>query len=181
MHHSGVNFGLNAPYALGDCLRVFPQMIQDTLFWERLGTYRDIFGDEAILVVFLEELKANRDKVLADCLNHIGLSASDMPDTKEIKLNAGSRKLYDSRLFRFLRSNRFTGMKLARIEGARQDQIFSRLGLRRPFGKKPLAWDKYALQVFDTEIAPDSRRFLQHCGKQPAYWNLDVPAARLSK
>jgi hypothetical protein len=180
MHHSGVNFGLNAPYALGDCLRVFPQMIQDTLFWERLCTYRDMFGDDAILVVFLEELKADRNKVLTECFKHIGLSMADLPDTGTIRLNAGAKKLYDSRLFRFLRSNRFTGMKLAKIGGERQDRIFSRLGLRRAFGKKPLPWDKHALKVFDDQIAPDCKRFLEYCGKHPSFWNLDIPTTKLN-
>lgn len=181
MHHSGVNFGLNAPYALGDCLRVFPQMIQDTLFWERISTYRDVFGDDAILVVFLEELKADQNRVLTKCFEHIGLSIKDMPDYGAINLNDGSRKLYDSRLFRFLRSNRFTGLKLAKIAGERQDQIFSPLGLRRAFGKKPLRWDKHALDVFDSEIAPDCLQFLEHYGKQPGFWNLDTPANRLGE
>jgi hypothetical protein len=181
MHHSGVKFGLNAPYALGDCLRKFPQMIQDTLFWERISTYRDVFGDDAILVVFLEDLKADQSRVLADCFKHIGLSIDDMPDSGAIELNAGSRKLYDSRLFRLLRSNHFTGLKLAKIESERQNRIFSRLGLRRAFGNKPLHWDKYALEVFDRDVAPDCVKFLEHCGKQPGFWNLDVPATKLSE
>ncbi len=181
MHHSGVNFGLNAPYALGDCLRVFPQMIQDTRFWERICTYRDVFGDEAILVVFLEDLKTDERRVLTDCFRHIGLSIDDMPQYEAINLNAGSRKLYDSRLFRFLRSNQFTGMQLAKIEGERQDRIFSPLGLRRAFGKKPLRWDEHALSIFEREIAPDCRQFLEHYGKQPGYWNLDKPAVSLNQ
>ncbi len=181
MHHSGVHFGLNAPYALGDCLRTFPQMIQDTLFWQRICTYRDVFGDDAILVVFLEELKTDQNRVLADCFDHIGLSSKDMPDATTIKLNAGSRKLYDSRLFRFLRSNRFTGLKLAKIDGERQDRIFSHVGLRRSFGKQPLQWDEHALDVFNSEIAPDCLRFLEYCGRQPGFWNLNPPATKLNE
>ncbi|GAB5450750.1 MAG: hypothetical protein Hals2KO_10780 [Halioglobus sp.] len=173
MHHSGVNFGLNAPYALGDCLRVFPQMVQDTLFWERISKYRNAFGDEAILVVFLEELKADQRTVLTRCLDHLGLSIDDMPDTGSVQMNAGSRKLYDSRLFRFLRSNHVTGLKLAQIESERQDRLFGPLGLRRAFGKKPLHWDDYSLEAFEKDIAPDCLKFLQHYGKPPSFWGLE--------
>lgn len=174
MHHSGVTFGLNAPYAMGDCLRVFPQMIQDTLFWERIDKYRKVFGDEAILAVFLEDLRSDQASVLSRCLNHIGLSMDDMPDTGTVNLNAGARKLYDSRVFRFLRSNRFTGLKLAKINPEKQDQIFAPLGLRRAFGKKPLQWDDYAEDVFRREIAPDCLKFLEHYGKPAEFWGLDA-------
>lgn len=173
MHHSGVNFGLNAPYALSECLAMFPQMIHDSLFWERIRKYIGRFGDESILVVFLEELKTDQRGVLSRCLAHIGLDIADLPDTGSISLNAGERKLYDSKLFRYIRSKPFTGFKLARIPGPTQDRIFAPLGLRKAFGKKPLEWDQGSLDQFYSEIAPDSVKFLEYCGKPASFWGLE--------
>ncbi|MEZ5569498.1 MAG: sulfotransferase [Halioglobus sp.] len=173
MHHSGVTFGLNAPYSLGENLRLFPQMVQDTLYWERIGKYRERFGDDAILVVFLEDLNADRQSVISRCLNHIGLGMDDYPEPSSINLNAGEEKLYDTLLFRFLRTNRFTGPRLARLPGAEQDRIFAPLFLRRAFGKKPLRWDQYSLDVFREEIVPDSMKFLEFYGKPANFWGLD--------
>ena len=57
MHHSGVMFGLNAPFGLADSLERFPQMIRDSMFFERISGYLQAFGPEAILVLFLEDLR----------------------------------------------------------------------------------------------------------------------------
>jgi hypothetical protein len=173
MHHSGVTFGLNAPYSLGENLRLFPQMVQDTLYWERINKYRQQFGDEAILVVFLEDLKSDRSRILSQCLSHIGLDMAKIPDTQSTSLNAGEEKLYDTLLYRFLRTNRFTGPRLAKLQGFEQDRIFAPLRLRRSFGKKPVRWDQYSIDVFRQEIVPDSLKFLDFYGKSASFWNLD--------
>ncbi|MDX1734816.1 MAG: sulfotransferase [Halioglobus sp.] len=177
MHHSGVLFGLNAPFSIGDCLRVFPQMVQDTLYWERINKYRQKFGDEAILVVFLEDLKADQAGTLGRCFEHIGLDIKDVADTSTVNLNAGQAKLYDTRLFRFLRTNSVSGPRLARLTGPEQDKIFAPLRLRRVFGKKPLQWDETSVDTFQHEVVPDCLKFLEFYGKQPDFWGLERKVA----
>ncbi len=172
MHHSGVTFGLNTPYALSDCLKAYPQMIKDTLFWERICKYRYAFGDKAILVVFLEDLKSDQARILNQCFAHLGLDMANYSGAESINLNAGERKLYDTRPYRFLRTNQFTGKWLAKLKGPEQDRIFEPLGLRRSFGKKPLHWDSYSSEVFRQEVIPDSLKFLEFYGKQPNFWGL---------
>lgn len=173
MHHNGVNFGLNVPYPLGDCLRALPQMIKDTLFWERINKYRQTFGDNSILVIFLEDLKSDQAGVLEQCLNHLGLDMAGFSKRNTISLNAGESKLYDTRFFRLLRTNSLIGPHLAKLTGPKQDRIFAPLKLRRPFGKRPLVWDEYATEVFQKEIIPDSLRFLEHYGKPASFWDLE--------
>ena len=172
MHHSGVTFGLDAPYELSQCLQVFPQMIQDTLFWKRILKYREAFGDAAILVIFLEDLKSDQGRVLDLCFTHLGLDTKKYPQGTSINLNAGEKKLYDTRALRFLRTNRLTGMKLAKIPPLTQDRIFVPLGLRRTFGNKPLAWDTQSNEIFRQEIVPDSLRFLDFYGKTANFWGM---------
>lgn len=174
MHHSGVIFGLNAPYSIGDCLRCFPQMVQDSLYWERINKYRKKFGDEAILVVFLEDLKADSQKTLASCLEHLGLDPAELPENTTVNLNDGKKKLYDTRLYRFLRNNSISGPRLAKLHGDEQDKIFAPLRLRRPFGKKPLKWDDNSIETLEREIFPDSLQFLEHYGRSPDFWGINV-------
>jgi Sulfotransferase domain len=173
MHHSGATFGLDAPYELSECLQVFPQMIQDTLFWKRIVKYREAFGDAAILVIFLEDLKSDQGRILDQCFTHLGLDANKYPQGASINLNAGETKLYDTRAFRFLRKNRFTGMKLAKIAPPTQDRIFGPLGLRRTFGKKPLVWDSQSSEIFQREVVPDSLQFLEFYGKSATFWGMN--------
>jgi hypothetical protein len=169
MHHSGVLFGLDAPYALGDALEVFPQMLCDSLYWDRIIRYRETFGDSSILVLFLEDLKANPQEQLKRCFQHIGVDDSFEITNKETKLNAGSSKLYDTRLLRAIRNNSFLGPKLAKINAKDQDKYLRPFMLRRPF-KKPVQWDKKAIEALNTKILPNTKEFLNLYEKPVDFW-----------
>ena len=175
MHHSGVQYGLNAPYALNDCLDAFPQMLKDTLYWRRIGKYRERFGDDSILVLFLEDLKDNVSSCLSRCMEHLGLpSYTANFDQDETRLNKGQAKLYDTHLLRFLRCNRYTGPRLASISPFEQDRLLAPLKLRRAFGQRAVFWDEEALLRFRQEVYPDALAFLEFYGKAPAFWDLDA-------
>jgi hypothetical protein len=173
MHHSGVQYGVNAPYALKDCLESFPQMLKDTLYWQRIGKYRARFGDESILVVFLEDLNENVPACLDRCIEHLGLPSHCYSDLSDTRLNKGQSKLYDTRLLRFLRSNRITGPRLARIGPLEQDRLLAPLRLRRPFGSRSVLWDEESEGRFRQEILPDALVFLKFYGKAPSFWGLE--------
>jgi len=173
MHHSGVQFGLDAPYELSECLRTFPQMTQDTLYWKRISKFRDQFGDEAISVVFLEELIANQQATLEQCFRHLGVGADRFPGASGLNLNAGEAKLYDTRLLRRIRNTQVIGPQLAKIGPSSQDKLLAPLKLRKPFGRKSVNWDAGSLDCFQRDIAADSVSFLEFYGKSAEFWNLD--------
>lgn len=172
MHHSGVQFGLDAPYELSECLRTFPQMTQDTLYWKRISKFRDQFGDEAISVVFLEELIANQQATLEQCFRHLGVGADRFPGASGLNLNAGEAKLYDTRLLRRIRNTQVIGPQLAKIGPSIQDKLLAPLKLRKPFGRKSVNWDAGSLDCFQRDIAADSVSFLEFYGKSAEFWNL---------
>lgn len=173
MHHSGVQFGLDAPYELSECLRTFPQMTQDTLYWKRIRKFRDQFGEEAISVVFLEELIANQQATLEQCFRHLGVGADRFPGASGLNLNAGEAKLYDTRLLRRIRNTQVIGPQLAKIGPSSQDKLLAPLKLRKPFGRKSVNWDAGSLDCFQRDIAADSVSFLEFYGKSAEFWNLD--------
>ena len=173
MHHSGVNFGFNAPYELGACLAELPQITQDSLYWRRISTYRQRFGDEAILVVLLEELQSDPVTVLQACFRHLGVDESCAEAIPVERLNAGRAKLYDTRFLRYLRTNPKTGFTLARLSPGMQDRILRPMGLRRPFGGDPVSWDQASREILEKKIYPDTRKFLEYCGRPPSVWGLN--------
>jgi hypothetical protein len=173
MHHSGVRFGFNAPYGLAECLDTFPQMINDTLFYARIEKYLQTFGEEAVRIVFLEDLTANMKGELEKCCEHIGVNPLDFPELGEVRLNSGTAKLYDTRLLRRLRVNRFAGPRIARLQPSEQDNLFAKLKLRLAFKKKPIQWDDCSESRFNKIVKPDARRFLELCNKPPAFWQLE--------
>jgi hypothetical protein len=172
MHHSGVQFGVDAPYELSECLQTFPQMTQDTLYWKRISKFRDQFGDEAISVVFLEELIANQQATLEQCFSHLGVGADRFPGASGLNLNAGEAKLYDTKLLRRIRNTQVIGPQLAKIGPSSQDKLLAPLKLRKPFGRKSVNWDAGSLDCFQRDIAADSVSFLEFYGKSAEFWNL---------
>jgi hypothetical protein len=165
MHHSGVQFGLNAPFALGSCLEAFPQMVNDTLYWQRISKYRRRFGDDAILVVFLEDLQENTQACLRRCFEHLGIAPDISSVEGEVRLNEGQFKLHDTRLLRFLRATRAAGRPLARMGSyERQDRLLVPLRLRRTFGRRAIDWDAASLLRYRRDIYPDAQNFLEFYG-----------------
>jgi hypothetical protein len=170
MHHSGVKFGLNAPYGLADNLTVFPQMIKDSLFFERISNYVDAFGSESILVLFLEDLTRQPQQEMQKCFRHLGVDSRFEVDPG-LRLNEGSSKLYDTRLLRYLRTRPWSGFKLARLGPETQDRLFRPLGLRRAF-RGPVQWDEQSLALVREQVLPDSLRFLEAYGKPRDFWTI---------
>lgn len=173
MHHSGVKFGLNAPYLLAETLEVFPQMIRDSCFLERISKYVDAFGEASILVLFLEDLRESPQRELRRCFKHLGVDEGFAVDG-QVRLNEGRSKFYDSRLLRYLRTQPWSGFKLAKLSPEAQDRILVPTGLRRAF-RHPVQWDAEATAMVQASVVPDARHFLQAYGKPEGFWDLNFP------
>jgi Sulfotransferase domain len=169
MHHSGVKFGLDAPYGMAENLNTFPQMIDDSCFFERVSKYVTAFGADAILVLFLEDFQRHPQQALARCFRHLGLDDSHEADV-DVRLNEGSSKLYDSRLLRYLRNQGKTGPALARVGPQTQDRWLQPLGLRRHF-RDTIQWDRESIAIVEERVLPDSRQFLASYGKPADFWD----------
>ena len=108
MHHSGVKFGLNAPFSMAENLAVFPQMVKDSLFFERISKYVDAFGRDSIMVLFLEDLTRQPQAEMEKCFLHLGVD-SKFAIATALRLNEGTSKLYDTRVLRYLRTRPWSG------------------------------------------------------------------------
>jgi hypothetical protein len=172
MHHSGVKFGLNAPYSLAENLQRFPQMIRDSMFFERISKYVDAFGKEAIRVLFLEDLNQRPQQELQKCFSHLGVDVG-FQVKEEMRLNKGSSKYYDTRILRYIRSKPWSGFKLARLNPEQQDRLLQPLRLRRPF-TQPVQWDESASAMVRDSVLPDAKKFLTAFGKNADFWEFQT-------
>jgi len=169
LHHSSPLWGFDTPFDLGEAMQLLPQMVMDSLYWARISRYREAFGDGRILVVFLEDLVAGRERELRRCFDFLGLEPLAASDPEPVALNTGSSKRMDTRLLRRLRNNRFIGPQLARIPAAIQDRLLVPLGLRRR-SVETVYWSPEAERVLSETVAPDARRFLKFYGKAADFW-----------
>lgn len=172
-HHSGPKFGINTPHELGKALAALPNMIEDTLFWRRINNYRERIPDERIHVLFLEDLKKQPDTELSRCFDFLGVDPQfRVPDTSR-QLNRGSKKLYDSKLFRWMRTNRLIGPPISKISISTQDRIGSKMGLRKTFHNK-IEWDIQTQNQILSLIGDDMASFLQFYGKSGDFWKKPI-------
>lgn len=170
MHHSGPKFGVRAPFGLSACLQRFPQIIRDSMYFERIGKYVEAFGAGAIMVVFLEDLQRQPQYELSRCFRHLGVAA-DVTVASAVQLNEGESKLHDVPLLRRLRASPRGGPLLARLKQEQQDVLLRPLGLRRPF-KAGVAWDDAARAMVEEMVLPDAVQFLRAYGKPADFWAL---------
>lgn len=162
MHNSAPRYGQNTPYALGDAFTEMPQIINDSAFFSRLKTYQDAFGEDNTLVLLIEDIKSDLNKAANRCYNFLGLTSLTLSEQDLPHENAGETKLYDSRVYRWLRRNAVTGNLLSKVSIKKQDDYAKRIGLRRPF-THAVSWDKKADDIFQRQLVPDIEKFIpQH-------------------
>lgn len=168
-HHSGPRFGFDTPFDIEQTLQRFPEIISDTLYWSRLNNYRQYFPEQNIHTLFLEDLKSRTRLELEKCFRFLGVDPAVEISQQSRQLNAGSSKLYDSRLLRRIRNNRFTGIPLSKITVNTQDRIFSKIGLRRRFNQ-PISWKAETRQMLIEQLRDEMSSFLEYAGKSADYW-----------
>jgi hypothetical protein len=169
MHNSGPKFGLNTPFRLEEALVRMPQILGDTSYYARMKTHRDLFGKKKVLVVFFEEMKTDTSAVADRCYEFLGVSPHTFTREMLPHMNRGKEKLYDSRLFRWVRRNPILGTWLSKMSIPEQDAIASKLGLRKPF-TKPIRWSKKATSLVKNCLGPDIEIFLTDLGKTRSRW-----------
>jgi hypothetical protein len=169
-HHSGHLWGVNAPWSLGAFLREFTNTIDDTLYWERINTYRRCFPDSQFHVLFLEDLVRDPQAELARIFAFLGVDPTTLIPEDHRRLNSGANKLYDSPLMRFIRKHSMLNRLWNRMGVSHQDRLGRALGIRRPF-MGPVEWDPVDLEWVLQQILPDATAFLDHYGKPRDFWS----------
>lgn len=168
-HHSSPRFGFDTPFDTADALREMPVFIDDTRYWTRLNNYREHFPKQNIHILFLEDLTAQTGVELQKCFRFLGVDPEVKIQGQSRQLNAGTSKLYDSRLLRRIRNNRFTGIPLSKVSIDTQDRIFSKLGLRRTF-KKPISLHAETRHRLLSELESEMASLLDYAGKPLDFW-----------
>jgi hypothetical protein len=169
MHNSAPRFGLNTPFRLEDALIEMPQIIGDTKYYSRMRTYRDRFGKNSVMAVFLEDLIADTDRVANRCYEFLGVGNAPFTNDMLPRMNRGKDKLYDSRLLRWIRCHPVLGPLLSKIGIPRQDAIATRLGLRKPFTGK-IHWSEKSKALIRDRLAGDIDLVLADVGENTSRW-----------
>jgi hypothetical protein len=167
-HNSGYQNGWYMPYSLKEAVDYLPQMVTNSLYWQRTEAFRAILPAERILYLCLEDLQANLDVMLRKCFEFIGVDSSIVISPSKDRLNEGSQKMYDTKLMRLIRTQKLANNIYQQLP--KQVRELATPILRKPFGEKEIYWEPSLRQEFRKTIANDVQKFLSACDRPTNFW-----------
>ena len=102
-HDSGHQHGWSLPFDLDSAIRYRPQMVTNSLYWQRTAKFRERLPADRILYLCLEDFRTNPREVLARCYELLGVDRAFVDTQSSSALNEGSEKFYDTRVLRLAR------------------------------------------------------------------------------
>jgi hypothetical protein len=140
-------------------------------YWQQLSIYFQHFKTEQIHIVFLNELKANRSQVMADCYRFLGVDPEVAKSLPTTHLNQSQGKTVTSpiksRLRRHLPGYKSLVSLVPNSHRRRLTSYFFKGGINsRP------KWNPQIRNWAIQELSEDTQKFLDYCGKPVDYWEM---------
>jgi hypothetical protein len=145
-------------------------LIEPTLYWKQLSSYRRYFPDDQIHVGVFEDFARDEASVLAKCLAFLGVDAGVHPDGDPAEgRNVSAGKLQPRAAVDLVKA--VPGYQ--RLKHAIPERWRIVLGgrLQKPITSKA-TWDPELIRYVDDRIAEDCRAMLDHLALPPDYWDL---------
>lgn len=137
-------------------------------YWQQLAIYRQHFLDEQILIVFLEDLKADQTRVMQACYSFLGVNSDFASELSATRLNASQDKKLVSPLKSRLRQ--LQGYKaLVHLLPQSAKSFLDNQLFRKPVTTRP-EWDKAIKAWVVGQLHNDIHEFLKYCDKPAEFW-----------
>jgi hypothetical protein len=152
----------------------YRRFFQATCYWSQLSAFRERFPDDQIKVVFLEELLAAPDAVMAEIQRFIGVSPVDglWQQTTRRNVTRGSRVPRDL-------PDRIPAQFTSQAVRSRLPSPFRQLlGWATTESPPRIVWDPGTARAAQEILEPDIGTFLAATGKSPNYWRLSADPAQ---
>ncbi len=170
-HHSVRRWGIECPYTIEKALIKFPDLIDTSLYYERISFYLNLFPEENCHIVFLEDLIDKFTITLNGCFKFLGVDPA--PYIKPEIRNDSHSKYFDTPELRKMRNTIWqpgTGIPLSKLPLEIQDQFLVPLGFRRPMHELELSWSDKAIEFTLNSISKDIEGFLRLTGRDSSIW-----------
>ena len=147
-----------------------PQVVELGKYWRNLSTYRDLFAEEQLLILCLEDLAASPDQTMRSVYRHLGVD-EDLAVAKDPEpVNAADSRRRDGTLMRLVRRS---GL-LRAARSLLPDSLAGTLKTRLSTGYRYEAnWDPGRLRELQAMYRETSRPILDHMGKPSDFWSYE--------
>lgn len=166
------SMSIATPGTFSVAVREDPVLLDASLYWQNLSVYRDQFDDSRILLLFLEDMKADPQKTLEICFRFLQLDPNITLKDLTRPRNTVETKREDGRFLGSVRSLPFFSDFRDKFVPEYVRRVFKPL-LTRSIGQRP-EWDEDTRAWFIDRIAKDNARLLEFAGKPADFWNLNL-------
>jgi hypothetical protein len=154
---------------IGEATDKQASLITFGLYWRHLSRYLEVFPDNQILVVFLEDFAAHPQRELQRIFEHVGVDSGFRPEDPSRRRNAAIARRELSRPARLLK-------RIPGVDEAKDWLPSSISDLARTFltstRRIEVQWDRTSLRAVADLFRNDSQSLLNYCGKPRDYWDL---------
>ncbi len=151
-----------------------PQVVELGMYWRNISRYRELFAEEQLLIVFLEDLVATPAATLRRVFRHVGVD-EEVEGVTLGEANTARMQRKDGMALKLMRT-----MGLIRIARAICPRSLTRRvkdGLSSPW-RYSANWDPAVLSDLQARYREASRPLLEHCGRSLDFWSYQ-PAGRV--
>jgi len=149
-------------------------LVDSSNYWQQISAYRPYFPDDRILIIFLEDFKADSQAVMRRCFEFLDVDPDAPLNNPDLHYNPSIRpgryKRVPSNFLSRLRSYSLfrAGVKLIpeSLRNPVKKQLFFREIKERP------QWNQETREWAVDILEADTRQFLEYYGKPKDFWNL---------
>lgn len=161
---------VDIPADFNRAVREVPELVDASLYWKQLGEYRAVLPDERILLIFFDDLVADPNRVVATCLEFLGLEPIPVP-REGVARNRSADKRQEAGALRLLRRS----AALERLNEAtrRSGALRAAKAWLRDRTSRPIPtprWDRETLEWARAQVEPDTAALAAHLGGLPGSW-----------
>lgn len=156
--------------AFDQALQSFPKLIDGTRYWYQIEPYLNGVKDRKVLVLFLEDLKADPAGQMKRCFEFLEVDPSVVVHEKAGASNVSQGAMADTGTLAMIRRNPvLRSLGLAMPTSLRQRMMKL---MRKPITERP-HWNAESLAYVRGELEADVTKFLKTFGKPKDFYDWD--------
>lgn len=145
-----------------------PQVVELGKYWKNLSTYRELFSEEQLLILFLEDYAQAPEEMMARIHRHIGVDEAFEAADESQALNTASSYRRDGLVMGLARRSGLLSAGRALLPGSLIQALKGRFS--NPY-RYEANWDPARLRDLQQMYEETSKPFLEHCGKPLDFWS----------
>lgn len=156
--------------SINEAVKAGGSLLSHGMYWHNLNFYRQLFADEQILIIFMEDLASDPASTLRRCFEHLGVSPEAPIKNQRVAKNNSSGFLKDGHLAKILKDSSLRNLLTRLVPPGVKRHLMPLLSSKLDV---TLNWNTEAKRIAVDSFREDAQKLLSFCDKSPTFWNLE--------